>query len=270
MSKHESLQIADTAQEATQPRGKAPLAVGLPIFFAVLALLAAGVYWTYQYLHREQGHTVEELVFSGDMQILNQQQLKRVILPEITQSFFAVDVNKVHQLIQSQPWVYSASVRKRWPSKLYIHIQEQQAVAVWNNDLLLNESGDSFAGFDGLDIQSSDNYVTSLPRLFGPGGSEKTALTAFSHMQSLLSSRQQTISELVLSERHAWQAKLSNNVLLKLGRQQYINRLQRYIDVLPILESEQKTVEYVDLRYDTGLAVGWKKTDSPTRSTSKS
>ena len=45
--------------------------------------------------------------------------------------------------------------------------------------------------------------------------------------------------------------------MLKLGRQEYINRLQRYIDVYPLLAEDQKSVSYVDLRYDTGLAVGW-------------
>jgi cell division protein FtsQ len=76
-------------------------------------------------------------------------------------------------------------------------------------------------------------------------------------MQRLLNISGQKIALLSLSERFAWQVKLHNQVLLKLGRQEYINRLQRYIDVYPLLLQEEKSVAYVDLRYDTGLAVGW-------------
>jgi cell division protein FtsQ len=87
-------------------------------------------------------------------------------------------------------------------------------------------------------------------------------------MQRLLNTNGQKITLLSLSERFAWQAQLNNQVLLKLGRQEYINRLQRYIDVYPLLQQQEKSVSYVDLRYDTGLAVGWGSTPNATNNNS--
>ena len=75
-------------------------------------------------------------------------------------------------------------------------------------------------------------------------------------MQNLLSFSDLAIEELLLSERFAWDVKLSNEIRLRLGRSEFINRLQRFVDLYPILQT--KSVDYVDLRYDTGLAVGWK------------
>ena len=56
---------------------------------------------------------------------------------------------------------------------------------------------------------------------------------------------------------HTLCVQLANGIELNLGRQEFIDRLQRFIDVYPLLAKQPKAVKYVDLRYDTGLAVGW-------------
>lgn len=77
-------------------------------------------------------------------------------------------------------------------------------------------------------------------------------------MHALLATTNMDIAELSLSERFAWQVQLKNGIELNLGRQEFIDRLQRFIDVYPLLTQQEKAVKYVDLRYDTGVAVGWK------------
>jgi cell division protein FtsQ len=149
-------------------------------------------------------------------------------------------------------------VRKRWPRGLEIYVVEQQPAAIWNGDMLLNEYGDVFNG------QISDEQVKhalKLPTLFGPGGSEYTALQGYRNMQSLLDVTNLRIVEMFLSERFAWNIQLNNGVKLNLGRTEFIDRLQRFVDILPLISEQQKEVEYIDLRYDTGLAVGWKAQD---------
>ena len=80
-------------------------------------------------------------------------------------------------------------------------------------------------------------------------------------MQTILTGAALPIDELFLSERFAWQITLQNQVRLNLGRQEFIDRLQRFVDVYPLLKQDKRAVEYVDLRYDTGLAVGWSAHD---------
>ncbi|MFC4700285.1 cell division protein FtsQ/DivIB [Glaciecola siphonariae] len=227
---------------------KVSLPVGLSVFVVVLGLLVWGGVLSYQWLQDEQRLPVQNIVYSGQINMLDVEGLESLIRQQHAGSFFAIDVNDVHKLVEAQPWVYSASIRKRWPSSLYIHVVEQQAAARWNDDLLLNKYGESF---DGKLANSA------LPVLFGPGGSEKTALTGYQHMRALLRSSGQKIQQLVLSERFAWTVQLQSGITLNLGRQEYIKRLQRFIDVYPLLKEEKKAINYVDLRYDTGLAVGW-------------
>ena len=81
-------------------------------------------------------------------------------------------------------------------------------------------------------------------------------------MQGLLDFSQLVIQELSLSERYAWDIKLRSGISLRLGRTEFMDRLQRFIDVYPVLLKQDKTIDYVDLRYDTGFAVGWKASSS--------
>lgn len=239
-------ELATTEQQVEDDQVSLP--VGLSVLIAVLALLTWGGVKSYQWLQDEQRLPVQNIVFSGNLKMLDVPSLEKTIRARHSGSFFAIDVNEVHRLVESEPWIYSASIRKRWPSSLYIHVIEQQAAARWNNDFLLNKYGDSFDGELAND---------SLPLLFGPGGSEKTALTGYQHMRALLRASGQRIDQLALSERFAWTLLLKNGVTLNLGRQEYIKRLQRFIDVYPLLIEQKKAINYVDLRYDTGLAVGW-------------
>ncbi|MCW8107069.1 cell division protein FtsQ/DivIB [Alteromonas ponticola] len=217
------------------------------LLLVLIGLAVAGVK-TYDWLQDEQRMPVQVVDFSGDYKHVDVVRLERLIRKSQPGSFFSLDVNEVYQLVEAQPWIYRASVRKQWPNKLKIYLVEQTPVAQWNDDMLLNPYGETFnARAEGL----------KLPKLFGPGGSEKTALEGFHAMHSLLATMGIGIRELSLSERFAWQVQLNNDVQLNLGRKEFIDRLQRFVDIYPLLAKQPKQVRYVDLRYDTGLAVGW-------------
>lgn len=235
---------------------KAEFFGGITFLLLVLIGLIWGAFSTYDWLQDEQRMPVQAVDFSGQFEHVDVIKLERLIRQSQPGSFFALDVNDVHQLIEEQPWIFRASVRKQWPNTLKVYLVEQTPIAVWNDDMVLNPYGETFA---------VDGKGLGLPRLFGPGGSEKTALEGFNAMQSLLATSALPITELSLSERFAWQIQLQNGIEINLGRQEFIDRLQRFIDVYPLLVKQPKAVDYVDLRYDTGLAVGWKeleKTDS--------
>ncbi|QPG06290.1 cell division protein FtsQ/DivIB [Salinimonas marina] len=226
---------------------------GLTFLLCVLGSLLYAAFAVRDWLKDEQRMPVQVIEFSGDFDHVSLTRLERLIRKSQPGSFFELDVNEVFRLVEAQPWVYRASVRKQWPNTLKIYLVEQQPVAQWNEDMLLNPYGDTF--------EASAGELT-LPRLYGPGGSEKTALEGYNAMKSLLATSSMAIAELSLSERFAWQMQLKNGVELNLGRQEFIDRLQRFIDVYPLLTKQEKPVRYVDLRYDTGFAVGWRIDDN--------
>lgn len=238
-----------------QEREKPNFWVGLSVFISVIILLIVFIIKVNEWLQDEQRLPVQKVVFSGDRLVLEDERLEKLIRKQQTGSFFALDVNDVHSLLEGLPWVYRASVRKRWPNSLHIYLVEQIPTATWNDDLLLNEAGEPFDGAQRYHL----GYSKQLPKIFGPGGSEKTALAGLSAMQSILSNTGLKVEQLFLSERFAWRIELNNNIQLNLGRKEFIDRLQRFIDIYPLLVEQNKPINYIDLRYDTGLAVGWGK-----------
>jgi cell division protein FtsQ len=244
-----------------KPRKNSHFFMGLTFFICLLVLLVFAVAKLNAFLEDEQQAPVQEIVVSGDRLFIDDQQIETLIKQSQPGSFFELDVNQTHQTVEAMPWVYRASVRKRWPSGLEIFVVEQQPTAIWNGDMLLNQYGDAFDA----QISSDDlNSKITLPNLYGPGGSEQTALQGYRNMQSLLETSNLYIVEMFLSERFAWNVQLNNGIKLNLGRTKFIDRLQRFVDLLPLISQQDKQVDYVDLRYDTGLAVGWKTLDKAT------
>lgn len=203
-----------------------------------------------RWLQDEQKIPLKQVLVSGELTQLTANDIDEAVREGTAVSLFAIDVDEAHQAIESLPWVYQASIRKSWPDTLKVYVVEQVAVARWNEDMLLNQYGGVFdAAWKGRE----------LPSLYGPGGSELTVLQGLKAMQGLLNGSELQITELSLSERYAWHLKLDNGIQLRLGRTEFIDRLQRFIDVYPLLLKNEKAVAYVDLRYDTGLAVGWRE-----------
>ena len=234
------------------------LYMGLTFFICLLGLLAFALVQLNYWLEDEQQAPVQDIVVSGELTFIDNNSIKMLIKRTQPGSFFELDVNQTHQTVEAMAWVYRASVRKRWPSGLEIFVVEQQPSAIWNGDMLLNKYGDAFDA----QISSADlSLKITLPNLYGPGGSEQIALQGYRNMQSLLEASNLYIVELFLSERFAWNVALNNGIKLNLGRTEFIDRLQRFVDLLPLISEQDRQVDYVDLRYDTGLAVGWKDSE---------
>ncbi|MEC4726749.1 cell division protein FtsQ/DivIB [Shewanella sp. D64] len=194
---------------------------------------------------------IEAVVIKGTRDKTTDEEIQAALQDLMRRSFFSADVNQVQAALEELPWVYQASVRREWPAKLKVYLVEQQAIAHWNGDAWLNVHGEVF------DAPTEDS-VSSLPFLAGPEGQSKRVLTTFRQLSELLDINGLNLNRLSLSPRHAWHASLDNGIMLELGREDKMARVQRFINVYPTLVKQSKPVATVDLRYDTGLAVGWK------------
>lgn len=225
--------------------------VGFVFFLTVILLFVWGYNSLFDWAQNKNDAPVDQVVIHGQLDFLDREQLEQKIEHQIDGSFFTIDVAKLQNNLLENPWVYAASIRKEWPSTIHVFVVEQDVYAVWNNDLLLNPFGDVFYA-DGIEVPNS------LPRLYGPEGNEKDVLKGYVQMQHLLELHNFKISELVLSERYAWQVWLEKGIHLNLGRADKMKRVQRFVDLYPLLtEYDDKQVARVDLRYDIGLAVSW-------------
>ncbi|PCI60922.1 MAG: cell division protein FtsQ [Gammaproteobacteria bacterium] len=229
---------------------------GSVMFFIAVVLSVLAIFWTVnQQIHSEENMPVSVLKISGEIRYTQHSEITSVLVDINLSNFFQVDVNQVQEKIAQLPWVYSVSVRKQWPNELKIYVVDQTPIALWNGDFLINKQGEVFQA----DISQ---LKKALPQFFGPEGSETIALENYNNFNKLLKFGDLFVEELVLSERFSWQLTLNDGVLLNLGREHRFERVSRFMDLYAQInknKTENRQVDYVDLRYDTGAAVGWKK-----------
>lgn len=196
---------------------------------------------------------LSKLMVTGERYYTNLDDIRQVILASGPPgTFMTQDVNVVLQQVERLPWIKQVSVRKQWPDELKIHVVEYVPVAHWNDLYLVDAQGKSFT------VPSERIGNQKMPLLYGPEGSEKDVLAGYLAMNAQLATHKFRLKMVAMSARHSWQLTLDNGVRLELGRDDRIGRLQRFIELYPILlQQTGQRINYVDLRYDTGVAVGW-------------
>lgn len=171
----------------------------------------------------------------------------KVVREEVRGNLFTSDIERVRLSLEVLPWVRKASIRREFPNSLVIDLEEHQALARWNGNKLVNKYGEIFVA------ETTD----SLPEFQGPEGTAAEVTAHYGLYSSQLAAVDLDMALIALSERHAWQLRLSNGVMLELGREDMQQRLARFTRVYPYsLAARVGKLKYVDLRYRNGFAVG--------------
>ena len=125
-------------------------------------------------------------------------------------------------------------------------------MARWNSQQLLNAAGQPF-------MVPDRELAGPLPLLQGPDGSSAKVLDGWRRFNQLLANGGHQPVLVALTSRHAWLIRLNSGIELRLGTEDSINRIDRFMKVFSSLPAaEQPRVAYADMRYDTGLAMGWR------------
>ena len=188
----------------------------------------------------------------GNFERVSSPQVEAAMRAYLDQGFLAVDIKKLQHEIAKLPWVKSASVRRSWPASLQVAVQEEQVAARWGESGLVNTSGELF-------VQSATHVPAELPRLDGPDGTTQQVAEQFFSLQSRLA--QLGLSAVALSQdaRGAWSMEMSNGMRVRFGAVGLQVRIDRFFAALDrVLMSFATQVDYVDMRYTNGFAIGWK------------
>jgi cell division protein FtsQ len=178
-------------------------------------------------------------------------QLNQLVKRAVGGSFFTIDLEKTRSAFEQLPWVRKVSIRRHFPWGLEVTLEEHVAMARWNGVALVNTYGEEFAGQSKAD----------LPEFNGEPDTSKQVADLYLAMNRQLGTLQRTITQINLSARFAWQVRLDNGMLLALGREQMLHRVNRFVSVYPYsLANASKQALYVDLRYRNGFTVAYVNT----------
>lgn len=189
---------------------------------------------------------LREVKIDGELRHVTREQVQFIVTRALKGNFFTLDLNKTRRTFEKLPWVRSVNVRRRWPDRLEVTLEEHQALARWDNSALVNTHGELFQA-------AADQ---PLPVFLGPADSVQEIARQYQAFKSQLEPIGRQPLQVVLSPRHAWQIKLDNGLVLELGREKVETRLDKFVKVYDrSLARLNRAVSYVDLRYSNGFAV---------------
>lgn len=238
------------SENATRTRGE--FILGLLFFFFVIYCLWLTGKEIERRFFTEDNIPVSALVVQGSLEYVTTDEIKQLLLKDKQiDNFFTLDVNNLQKQVELLPWVNQVSVRKRWPALLYVYVSEQTPCALWGDDRLLSTRGVIFKA-------PRERLKKPLVQLSGPDDMAQKVWDQYQQFDRILALNSYQIAAVHLTNRRAWELQLSTGQILKLGREQMLVKLQQFIDVFPKLENKEQ-IDYLDLRYDTGVAVKWKQ-----------
>jgi cell division protein FtsQ len=246
--------LSDTATLPVDVRLMNATATLLFAGFAVAALGAlAG------WVLRQPVFALRSIQVQGDVAHSNALTLRANVAPRLTGTFFTVDLNKTRQAFEAVPWVRRAEVRRDFPNRLRVRLQEHQVAGYWgpeSESRLVNSFGEVFdANVDEVDQDS-------LPRFIGPDGQGAAVLAMYQPLKSMFEDMDLALEQLELTGRGSWRARLDNGAELELGRgpaEELLPRVQRFLRTLTQVAAKYgrtvQSLESADLRYAQGYAL---------------
>ncbi len=194
----------------------------------------------------------------GSFQRVSPTEIEAAVAPYLSAGFMSVNIDAIRRAVQAIPWVDRARVQRRWPMGLEVTVVEQTAAARWNGSGLINARGDLF-------LRDASDPPAALPLLSGPDGTEGDVAKRYFAAEPLVGAAGLRIAALKLDARGAWEMDLTNGLAVRLGRHQVARRIRRFVDTAArIVIPRLSDVEYVDMRYANGFAVGWRPGASAT------
>jgi cell division protein FtsQ len=173
-------------------------------------------------------------------------QVQQVVTGELKGNFFTLDLEQARAAFEKLPWVRKANVRRQWPDRLQVELEEQVAVARWRDTALINTYAEVF--------QAASNQT--LPVFIGPDSTAPEVYKQYQSFSRALEALGKRPREIVLSDRRAWRMTLDDGQILELGREQMDERLRRFVAAYPRTLAQLPAMRLrIDLRYPNGFTV---------------
>jgi len=212
--------------------------------FTIAVLLALGA--AVIYAARQPAFALREVRIGNELKHVTREQIEDVVRREVKGSFFTINLAAARASFERLPWVRGVNVRRQWPARLDVVLEEHVPLARWGAAALVNTQGEVFqAAYDG-----------ELPLFVGPEGAAREIAIQYRYFQRGLAAMGETPVQVQVTARRAWQVKLQSGLLLELGRENIEARFSRFVALHDqTIGRLERRIDYVDLRYANGFAV---------------
>jgi cell division protein FtsQ len=214
---------------------------------AAVALVAAVAAWC----ARQAPFAIREVVVTTPLSRASAPHLETAIREQLSGTFFTMNLERAQATLANVPWVRSVALRRHWPPRLEVAIEEHVPLARYNETLLVNTFGETFEA----------DYLRPLPRFFGPETLAFDVAARYHEWSDVLAPLSLELSEVAMSARGGWRLRAQGRdgtLTIELGRDEPTLRLRRFTAAhgrtVGALARQGTRIEYVDLRYRNGFA----------------
>ena len=261
----------------------------LTVSVAVLAILAAvaGMTWGMyrlvklagaKLLYENPRFAIAQIVVENDG-VLTSEQVKRQVGVRVGENLLSVDLDRARRNLELLPIVRSVSVRREFPNRLVVHVEERMAMArlqprtlpggLDGSVFLVDREGYVVKPFklaDGAVVQPR-RQVSGLPLLTGVKlgdvcvGRRVESEQVYQALQLLDKLAQSAVCSVVdvaqidLSKTQLLTVTTRQKSVIKFDPQDIQQQLRRLAVVLSWAQQRRKTVQMVDLTVERGVPV---------------
>ncbi|MES2632327.1 MAG: cell division protein FtsQ/DivIB [Pseudomonadota bacterium] len=231
-------------------------ATATALFTVMGVMLVAALAW---WAVRHPLFAISGISVHGEVAHNSAVTLRANVAPRLAGNFFTVDLAKAREAFEAVPWVRQATVRREFPNRLRVLLQEHRAAAFWGAETesrMVNNFGEVF------DANVGDVDQEELPRLSGPDDQAGQVLAMYYAIKPIFEPLDLAVERLALTSRGSWQVALDTGAVIELGRgttQEVTARTQQFAQTLTQVTSRYgrrpDALVSADLRHGDGYAV---------------
>jgi len=215
----------------------------------VLGGLAAGA-WQFAYWEPRL-LPIRVIEVQGELHHHSSEMLQQTIGERLKGGILTADLEDLKEAADALPWVGDASIRRIWPDRLQVRVEEHKPVGRWND-------GDLVTG-EGLVFHPSGGEVpVGLPSFEADDSRSSQVVARYLKWRDDLMLVGHLIQVLAVDARGAWTVELVSGVRLELGTVHVEERLKRFLANAAQLEAAGQP-KIVDMRYSNGFSVTWRR-----------
>ena len=219
----------------------------------LVAIIAVGAYWINEKIKDPSLMPVKSVVLDGSFEHVKRSELESIISGAMSGGFFILDVNHIQSALKQLQWVSAVTVRRVWPDKLVIKIEEHVPFARWGETQLISQQGELFA-------PQLEKPLKDLPQIDAEAQYAEDVMQHFRHISELLTA-EAVVVRLRRNARSGWTVWLASGVRIELGNSRVMERLARAGLLLNHFAGRTARIEVIDARYSGGVAVRIRQLD---------
>jgi cell division protein FtsQ len=229
----------------------------------VLALLGYAAYRTADFALSGDALTVTRITISGNMR-LSRGEVLSLLDGLHGRNMVTVDLETWRDRLLASPWVANAAMRRVLPGTVDVFIAEREPMGIGRigqSLYLIDQRGEIIDEF-------GPNYADlDLPIVDGLASGPPAGALLIDEARAVLASRLLTalqarpdiaarVSQVDVTDvRDAVVILEGDTALVRVGDDQFLERVQSYLDLAPALRERVPDIDYVDLRFDERVYV---------------